>query len=279
MKTKVYVIKRKPEETNQDVVLRTLKLVSLNKIITNSEEKILINPNWVTSKHSDTGNVTSTDTLEGIVIYLLEESKISPEKIIVADGGTVGISKKTMKINEVFRLKDYGIEVMNLNNDERINDIEIQNPLALESVNIAKTAMEASCIISVPSLKTHSMAKTTLSLKNLMGSILPKGVMHGNLHKKIPDLVSVLRSKMKFQIIDGIIGSSGSELGGKPVRMDLIIAGEDPVAVDTVGSAIIGYGTDKAKYLTYAERKGLGIADLEKIEVIGKTIKEVYRKF
>ena len=103
--------------------------------------------------------------------------------------------------------------------------------------------------------------------------------MHGNLHEKIPDLVSIVRDKMKFQIVDGIIGSKGSELGGKPVRMDLIIAGEDPVAVDRVGSEIMGRSPDKVKYLNYAEQKGLGTVDLEKIEIVGKSIEEVYRRF
>lgn len=278
MKSKVYIIKRESEETNQDVVLRTLKMVSLNKIITNTEERILINPNWVNSDHSNTGNITSTDTLEGIVIYLLEEAKITPEKIIVADGGSFG-TDKCMKVNDVFRLKDYGIEVNNLNNDSIVKDVKIPNPSVLKEVDMVKTALDVSCIISVPSLKTHNLAKVTLSMKNMMGVIYPKGIMHGNLHKKIPDLVSVLRSKMKFQIIDGIIGSNGSELGGKPIQMDLIIAGEDPVAVDRVGSEIMGRDPDTVKYLIYAEQKGLGTADLEKIEIVGKTIKEVYFKF
>ena len=277
-KTKVYVIKRRTKETNQNIVLRTLKLVSLKDYINNSERFILINPNWVTSDHSKTGNVTSTDTLEGIVTYLIEEAKISPNKLIVADGGSFS-TEKTMKINNVFKLEQYGIRIFNLNNDELVNDVKVQNPFALESINIAKTAMDASCIISVPSLKTHNMAKTTLTMKNLMGTILPKGIMHSSIHKKIADLVSIFRSKMKFQLIDGIIGSRGSELGGSPVNMNVIIAGEDPVAVDRVGSEIIGYGPEKVKYLKYCEKRNLGIADLERIEIIGNSIAEVFHKF
>ncbi len=277
-KTKVYVIKRQPKETNQEVVLRTLKMISVKNYITNSENSILINPNWVTSDHSSTGNVTSTDTLEGIVVYLIEEAKIVPEKVIVADGGSYS-TDKTMKINNVFKLEQYGVKVDNLNDDKMINDIKIPNHFALNSVNIAKTAMDASCIISVPSLKTHNMARTTLSIKNMMGTISPKGIMHSNLHQKIADLISILRSKMKFQLIDGIIGSRGSELGGKPVQMDLIIAGVDPVAVDRVGSEIIGYSIEKVKYLKFCEKKGLGTANLEHIEVIGNSIEEVFHKF
>ena len=277
-KTKVYVIKRKSKETNQEVVVRTLNIVPLKKYLSNSESTILIKPNYVTSDHSNTGNVTSTDTLEGIILYLIEEAKISPDKLIVADGGSYS-TDKTMKINNVFKLEQYGIKVSNLNNDSLVNNVKIPNYFALDSVNIAKTAMDATCIISVPSLKTHNMAKTTLSLKNMMGTISPKGIMHSNLHQKIADLVSVLRPKMKFQLIDGIIGSNGSELSGKPIIMDLIIAGEDPVAVDRIGSEIIGYSIDKVKYLKYCEKKGLGTTDLDKIEIIGNSIEEVYYKF
>lgn len=280
-KINVYIIKRKHDETVQEVVLRTLSLIPLKNYITNSETKILINPNWVCSDHSDTGNVTSTETLEGIILYLLNEAMINPEKIIVADGGELALSsyEVVLKNNNVSKLEEYGIEVRDLNSDIMIENVAVSDPLALKTINIAKTAMDASCIISVPSLKTHSMAVTTLSMKNMMGTILPKGIMHSNLHKKIADLVSVLRKKMKFQIIDGIIGSNGFELGGSPVKMNLIIAGDDPVAVDRVGSAIIGRGLDNVKYLTYAEKKGLGTADLEHIEIIGKQIEDVYHKF
>ena len=279
MKTQVYVIKKDPEETNQEVVLRTLNLIPLKKFVSNSEDKILINPNWVTNDHSDSGNVTSTDTLEAILIYLLEKVKIPPDKITVADGGDSSSTHMTMKLNDVFRLEDYGVKVIDLNKDDRVNKIKIPNSLVLKEVNLAKTAWDASCIISVPSLKTHSMAETTLSMKNMMGTILPKGIMHSNIHEKIADLTSLVRHKMKFQLIDGIIGSEGSEIGGSPVRMDVIVAGEDPVAVDCVGSAIIGYDPKKAKYLKFSEKKGLGTANMEEIEIIGAKIEDVYRKF
>jgi len=276
LKTKVYIIKKKPNESNQDVVIRTLSLASMKDIITNIEKKILINPNWVCDDKADTGNVTSTETLEGIVQYLLKESKITPEKIIVADGGQTSSTQRTMDLNNVSVLNKYGITIADLNQDDRIKNVRIDNSIALKNVNIAKIAQNVSCIISVPSLKTHSMAGTTLSMKNMMGTLLPKGIMHSKIHEKIVDLTSLFRSKMKFQLIDGIIGSDGFEIGGSPVKMDLIIAGEDPVAVDSVGSAIIGYSPN---YLKIAENRGLGIANLNNIEIIGSSIEDVFRRF
>ncbi|KKM67787.1 hypothetical protein LCGC14_1467650, partial [marine sediment metagenome] len=59
----------------------------------------------------------------------------------------------------------------------------------------------------------------------------------------------------------------------------LIIAGEDPVAVDRVGSAVMGFGLDEVKYLKFGEEKGLGIANIDQIEIIGSPISDVYAKF
>jgi uncharacterized protein (DUF362 family) len=121
------------------------------------------------------------------------------------------------------------------------------------------------------------MAVTTLAMKNCMGCILPKGIMHSSLHKKVADLAGLINPRLS--VIDGIIGAEGSEISGDPVRMDLIIAGTDYVAVDTVGSAVMGYSVNECKYLRYAAEKGLGTCDLPEIEVVGASIESVKRKF
>lgn len=77
-------------------------------------------------------------------------------------------------------------------------------------------------------------------------------------------------------MIDGIVGSDGFEIGGSPVKMDLIVIGSDPIAVDSVGSAIIGRSP---RYLKIAGEKGLGTSELNEINVNKTQIKEVYRKF
>jgi uncharacterized protein (DUF362 family) len=212
------------------------------------------------------------------VKYLIKKVGVPPINIIVGDGGYPSLTKSAMKTNDVDRLKKYGIDVRDMN-DDSFEVIEPKKPFALKKVNFSKIALEIDCIISVPSLKTHGWAVTTLSLKNIMGLILPKGIMHSKLHEKIADLASIVREKMHLSIIDGIIGSDGNEEGGSPVKMGLIMASTDPVALDTVGSRVIGYTEKQVDYLRFAEKKGLGNCDLTKITVLGKQIEEVFRKF
>ena len=121
------------------------------------------------------------------------------------------------------------------------------------------------------------MAGVTLSLKNMMGVVSPKGQIHRSLSKKIADLVSLV--KPRLAVIDGIIGGEGHELAKKPVEMNLVIAGLDPVAVDTVGAAVMDFNPKKAEHLTLAAKKGLGTCDLDKIRVLGEPIEKVKKRF
>ncbi len=279
MTSQVVILKRLDDETNQDTVRRALSKIDLSTIL-KPTEKILIDLNLLQDEGYQLGNITDPRTCEGVVDYLIHTIGISPQNLIVGDGGypnDTPLAIKRLKLPEM--AEKYGFSIIDLNEDEPAVDIKPENPYKLKKINIAQTAMEVDGIISIPSLKTHSMAVTTLSIKNLMGTIQPKGQMHSDLHKKLADLLSIFHSRFKLAVIDGFIGSDGMEELGSPVKMDLVIAGTDPVAVDTVGSAVIGYGVDECLYLKYCNEKGLGECDIEKIEIIGESIESVKRKF
>jgi uncharacterized protein (DUF362 family) len=116
-------------------------------------------------------------------------------------------------------------------------------------------------------------------MKNLMGAILPKNIMHGNINEKIVDLASIFKDKVKLNIVDGLVGAETDEVHGTPVEMNLLIAGSDMVAVDAVSSAIMGIDPKKVKYLQLAEKCDLGVSNLDEIEVLGESIDEVKREF
>jgi len=102
--------------------------------------------------------------------------------------------------------------------------------------------------------------------------------MHdGKLHENIADLASVL--KPSLTVIDGIIAGEGGETDGSPVKMDLVIAGTDPVAVDAVGAMVMSVSPTEVRHLVLAEKKGLGTFQPNRIEVVGEPIEKVRRKF
>jgi uncharacterized protein (DUF362 family) len=129
-----------------------------------------------------------------------------------------------------------------------------------------KEWLKSSFLISAAVLKRHSMAKVTLSLKNMMGaSIGKKARFHFlGLNKNIVDIT--LYRKPDLALIDGI-ESSSRELGGAVTRYDVMIFSEDPVAADAVGANILGLDPLSVPHIKLAQETGLGTARLEEIEV------------
>ncbi|MHA1522708.1 MAG: DUF362 domain-containing protein, partial [Promethearchaeota archaeon] len=140
-RSEVLIIQKNSVESEKDATLRALNQFNGKKYFTGTE-KVLIHPNWIIAEHYSRGNTTSTETLEGIVCYLLQECRLTPDNIIIGEGGYPSETDKCIKINGVRRLeREYGIKVININNDSRITKIP-DDPLALKSVKIAHTAEE-----------------------------------------------------------------------------------------------------------------------------------------
>jgi uncharacterized protein (DUF362 family) len=122
-------------------------------------------------------------------------------------------------------------------------------------------------LISAAVLKGHSTTKVTLSLKNMLGApIGSKGRFHRfGINNSIVDIN--IYKKPDLAIIDGI-RSSEKELGGRISEKNLMIFSEDPVAADAVGANILGFDPLSIKHLNLAQSKGLGIADLNEVEIV-----------
>jgi len=272
---KVAVIKKRNMAIQQTVKF-ALDVIDAPHVL-KPYQTFLLKPNYVHSRARPLeGNMTSIETVEGVIQYLLALG-IAPEDMIVGEGGFPGTTERPFDLVGLRPVvKKYGVRLLNLNRDSKVK-VPILNPLSLKVVNVAKSALDVDAIISIPSLKTHSLAITTLCCKNLMGCILPKNFIHNYIHKKIADLTHVL--KPKLGIIDGIIGSDGNELSGTAIKMDLIVASKDIVAADLIGSEIMGYGPDEVRYLKFLAAKGLGKIDPDKIDLIGEPVDTISQKF
>jgi len=255
-------------------VEKALKLIDAEKAISRSE-KILIKPNYIIAEGPDYVHVTDPRIIKALIIWL---KNMGVDDIIIAEGGlSTDTADRAFKITGLTKTaKKYGVKPVNLNKDKFVK-VKIPDPYDLREVNIAKTVLEADCIINVPKLKIHHIAGVTLCAKNLMGCISPKGIMHINIHKKLADLASIIRPCIN--IVDGIIGSEGNEISGDPVKMNIIIAGLDIVATDTISCIVMGIDPKKPEYLQLMSKKGLGTCDLNKIKVLGENLIDIIRNF
>jgi uncharacterized protein (DUF362 family) len=256
----------------QDMMVKALEMTEAAEVLP-KEKPVLIKPNYINARHPSTGITTDSRVIEGVVKFLKQHHV---KDVIIGEGSGFADTFEAFQVAGVDAIAEkWNVKLVDLNKDEFV-EVKPANPLALKTVKIAKTVLE-STIISVPKLKLHRLARVTLSLKNMMGAVTPKGAIHNPLSEKIVDLVSII--KPSVAVIDGIIAGEGHETSGNPVEMNLVIAGTDPVAVDAVGAAVMGIPPDKVKHLRLAEERGLGTCDLKQIEILGEPIDKVKKKF
>jgi len=98
------------------------------------------------------------------------------------------------------------------------------------------------------------------------------------LHANIARLSA--RVKPHVSVVDGFVGMHREgPRHGTPIRLGMAIAGTDAVAVDAVAAAVMGFDPRVIGFLRYADAAGLGVADLDRIEVVGDPIAAVQKRF
>jgi hypothetical protein len=116
---------------------------------------------------------------------------------------------------------------------------------------------------------------------------------------RIPRIIAdlVATRPIHLAIIDGITSRSGGEgpwcESDRKIaltRPGVIITGLNPVSTDAVGAAVMGFDNPRMargqwpfligdNHLVLAEQKGLGVADLKQIEVLGESLNKVRYPF
>jgi uncharacterized protein (DUF362 family) len=253
-----------------------LDMIGADKII-ERYQRILIKPNYVNSSLPSTGVTTDPRVVRSIVEYLTARGW-GKDEFAVAEGGMASYDTiETFKtVGLVDQLKGMDVKLIDLNKEPHV-EVEIPKGKSLKSVKVARPFVDYDCILSVPKLKVHCWSLSTLSMKNMMGGILPKGIMHDDLHQKIVDLNRAFGPELT--VIDGIIGCQGHELACDPINSNVIIAGEDFVATDAVGSFLMGLCEDEVPYLDLARKAGLGENRLEYIEYTGENISKLRKHY
>ena len=236
---------------------------------------VVIKPNYVVPSKPDSGVVTDPRVLDALIYYLKTKGV---EDLIIAEGGAGNTWEafREAKVDEVARR--HGVKLIDLNEDDRV-EVEIPGATHLKRIGIAKTILKADLIVNVAKLKVHHIATVSLGMKNLMGVISPKSIMHLAIHEKIVDLYGFLREKVVLTVIDGIIAPEKDEVYGKPVKMGVLLAGRDTVAVDTVGAFIMGIKPSSIGHIRLASKRGMGVGDLGKIHVLGENPLKIKRRF
>ena len=279
------------DEESLKVVYRMLKkavdAVGGMKSFIKDGDKVLVRANACWAVKPDSGIPSDPRVVEALMRLIRNETK--PRELIVADRSSIGAdTAESFKVTGVGEaaLRGGADRILPLESDQRI-PVQVPQPMVLfKPVYLSKTMLDADVLIYLSKMKVHKLTNISLTMKMNQGSLDWYDALRNHradMHQKMIDMLKVMRPHLS--IVDGLWPMQGQG-PGSPFPEDLIkdfnviIAGKDPVAVDTVGSTIMGFDAKHdIPMLRGAEMAGLGVATLEQIEVVGTAIEKVRRPF
>ena len=249
---------------------------------------VLIKPNLCTN--AAPGRPTTTDyrVVQAVVDVV---KSLGAGKVIVAEGGFYGncFSKAAAAMSKYDTIKDVTLYDLNGCDKQDCYQLSPKDSLIGKALYIPKVYIDANVVITVAKMKTHFLpdAVVSLSLKNVFG--VPPDKIYGGYGDKsglhsfpLKETIVELNKirKPDFSIVDGIVGGEGwGPANNTPVDSRIIVAGADPVAVDTVALSFMGFTVDQVPHVKLAAAKNLGIADLSRIKVTGADLDAIRMDF
>jgi len=255
----------------------------VESVIPKNGGTVYVKPNGI---HFTPHTHTDPVVLESLLAYLRDHGY---ERLAVMESCTGGnFTRLVFKVTGYTKIcRRYGAEPIYLDEgptvqvslrdgtharvSRRLHDEVIQRG------NNPSTRSGHSFYLSLPKLKTHSMSKVTLGVKNQQAFPVDADRMeqhsHETLHRRLAALYAL--TQPDFCIVEGLMATAHGHfpttetIDESLVPMEILIGGPDTLAVDVVGARVLGYSLDEVEHLRLCAEWELGEGDLARIDVRG----------
>jgi uncharacterized protein (DUF362 family) len=259
-------------------VYKAIELAGGIKDIAEEYSRALIKVNFITTKTYKTGVTTDPLIVEGLI---RKAKEVFDQVFVVESDASMTDADKACEVTGMKEVCERNETVfLNLRREKDRVKLPIPDSETLNQIKVPKIVAE-SAVINAAKLKTHRVTGVSLGMKNMFG-LLPEKMKFKyhlrNISKVVVDINTVL--KPQFTIIDGFYALEGpGPTSGTPVKMDLLVAGRDVVAVDATTCRVMGVEPTEIYHIRRAHEKGLGEIDEARINVLGAKVEEVKRRF
>lgn len=168
-----------------------------------------------------------------------------------------------------------GVHILALQDRKFFREIKIPQGKVLERVEVMKEIFDNPVLINIPVAKSHSATGVSLGMKGLMGMIWDRESFHSqyNINQAIADLGTVIKPHLTILDATRALASGGPGGPGEVKKPNLIVAGIDPVAVDSFGVGIVPwYGQNfkgrQVEHLLISHQRGLGKIDIDQLKIL-----------
>jgi uncharacterized protein (DUF362 family) len=309
-KAVVSVVRIKHDDIDY-AVRNAIDLLGGIRSITAGKERIMLKPNLVDPEPRDT-------TKPGVIKALAQLMREAGKDVSVGEGptaagpnirpgifGNVCATKDRKMLNDIQRqvfdnlgysdlAKSLNIPLINLHTGE-MSRVQIPNGFVFKEISLHHSLTETDLLCSVPMMKTHMFATVTLGMKNLIG-VYPGeiyGAVRSEVHRtaaRVEEsgtasaIVDMVRAnKLGLVVVDASMAMQGQGPtvmeGGQLIKMDLIIAGTNPLATDMVAASIMGFRPEEITTFVWAWKAGMKPKNLNEIEIRGKKLQDVRKNF
>lgn len=164
-----------------------------------------------------------------------------------------------------------------LNFDVSREEVSFPQGVLMRHFEVMSPILKCDGVLNLCKLKTHMFMNMTGAVKNNFGVIpgLSKVGYHAKLQDKeqfagmLLDLCAFVSPRLS--VMDAVVAMEGEGPGasGVPRKVGLLLASEDPLALDVVGAEIIGLERSHNPLLLCAERRGMFPTRIEDVELVG----------
>jgi uncharacterized protein (DUF362 family) len=240
-------------------------------------QSVILKPNMSFANTPDRGSTTHPVVVATVAQACMEAGAL---QVVVLDHTLqraelclerTGIREACKQIN--------GVHVMTLQDKKFFREIKVPQGKVLERVEVMKDILEGQVLINLPVAKSHSATGVSLGLKGLMGLIWDRESFHSqyNINQAVADLATVIKPHLTILDATRALASGGPGGPGDVKKPNLIIAGIDPVAVDSYGVGIVPwYGQNfkgrQVEHILLAHQRGLGKIDTDQLKILKEKV-------
>ncbi|NQS97323.1 MAG: DUF362 domain-containing protein [candidate division Zixibacteria bacterium] len=270
-----------------DFSLKTVKELMAEALVPFEVEKLVggkrvfIKPNFVRPDYRFNPAVSSDPRAVIALGSLLKDA--GAVRVAVGDNPGLGLSfREALKeIPGSDSWIKYGIEPFFYEDSEPV-EIDLPEGKLFKRMKVPKALLDFDVFVNLPKIKMHMHVGASLGIKNLYGLLVDEQRMtfhRQDVSRKVVDILR--RFTPDLTVAEGIWALEGqAPICGEPVKdFNTVIAGVDPVAVDAVGSSVMGIEPVELASTRLAHTAGLGEMNLEAIDLRGAPLEEVKRYF
>jgi len=223
--------------------------------------------------YPESGWYSTVETVSSII----EAFSNAPKKYLVETDNYQGTGTDRLKVWEAL-FSDTVVPV-NLSDEIETLPVKVSNPIREVVIDLAKIILKPRVFVNTHVMRSYERGSI---LKNLFG--LPPTRKKVQYHKSeiFFNLLTTLYEAIggiDLAVLDATYFSHFFKGKGARVQTDFIFVGRDAVAVEAVGFHLAGIKPQKTQVIQSFVEKGLGIGDLDKIDIVGVPMDKLELKF